>query len=169
MAQNITIAGIQYPDVPAIQVPKAGSGTATFTDVSDTTATAADVSAGTYFYTAAGVRTEGTGSGSGGGHLATITTSNAWTGWVATRWSSGYEATAETVGYYCTPSLSGYTVTPNSKIDLQPTEGQLMTLRSRGVRSIFVRNDNGTLRFYTVGESAGAAVTFQCTVSEVET
>ena len=64
MAQNVTIAGNQYPSVPAIQVPKTGGGgNATFTDVSDTTAIAADVGVGKYFYTAAGVRTEGTGSG----------------------------------------------------------------------------------------------------------
>lgn len=77
MAQDITIAGVQYPDVPAIQVPKTGSGTATFTDVSDTTATAADVSAGTYFYTAQGVRTEGTGSGGGGtSYMETLWSNN---------------------------------------------------------------------------------------------
>ena len=36
------------------------AGSSTVKDVSDTTATAAGVAAGTYFYTAAGVRTEGT-------------------------------------------------------------------------------------------------------------
>jgi hypothetical protein len=36
------------------------AGTSTVVDVADTTAVAADVAAGTYFYTAAGVRTEGT-------------------------------------------------------------------------------------------------------------
>ena len=65
MAQNVTIAGASYSDVPSIQVPKTGSGTATFYDISDTTASAADVAAGKYFYTAAGVKTEGTGSGGG--------------------------------------------------------------------------------------------------------
>lgn len=67
MAQNVTIAGASYSDVPSIQVPKTGSGTATFYDISDTTASAADVAAGKYFYTAAGVKTEGTGSGGSGG------------------------------------------------------------------------------------------------------
>lgn len=73
MAQNITLLGASYSDVPAVTLPKTGGGTASFTDVSDTTATASDVAAGTYFYTAAGVRTEGTGSG-GGGVIVTETT-----------------------------------------------------------------------------------------------
>lgn len=66
MAQNITLMGASYSAVPAVTLPKTGGGTASFTDVSDTTATAADVASGTYFYTAAGVRTEGTRSGGGG-------------------------------------------------------------------------------------------------------
>lgn len=67
MAQNITIMGASYSDVPAVTLPKTGGGTASFTDVSDTTAAAADVASGKYFYTAAGVRTQGTASGGGGG------------------------------------------------------------------------------------------------------
>lgn len=63
MAQNITIMGASYSAVPAVTLPKTGGGTAYFTDVGDTTATAADVAQGTYFYTAAGVRTEGTSQG----------------------------------------------------------------------------------------------------------
>lgn len=61
MAQNITVQGASYADVPAVVLPKTGGGTASFTDVSDTTAAAGDVLAGEYFYTAAGVRTLGTG------------------------------------------------------------------------------------------------------------
>lgn len=66
MAQNVTVQGASYSDVPAVQLPKTGGGTATFTDVTDTTAAAADVASGKYFYTAAGVRTQGTSSGGGG-------------------------------------------------------------------------------------------------------
>lgn len=66
MAQNITLLGASYSAVPAVTLPKTGGGTATFTDVTDTTATAADVATGKYFYTAAGVRTQGTNSGGGG-------------------------------------------------------------------------------------------------------
>lgn len=63
MAQNITLMGATYSAVPAVTLPKSGGGTASFTDVTDTTAAAADVASGKYFYTAAGVRTQGTGSG----------------------------------------------------------------------------------------------------------
>lgn len=66
MAQNITLLGASYSAVPAVQLPKTGGGTATFTDVTDTTAAASDVASGKYFYTAAGTRTQGTASGGGG-------------------------------------------------------------------------------------------------------
>lgn len=65
MSQNITLLGASYSDVPAVNLPKTGGGTATFTDVTDTTAAAADVASGKYFYTAAGVKTQGTSSGGG--------------------------------------------------------------------------------------------------------
>ena len=76
MAQNITLLGASYSDVPAVQLPKTGGGTATFTDVTDTTAAAADVATGKYFYTAAGTRTQGTNSGGGGGGPTLIYTSS---------------------------------------------------------------------------------------------
>ena len=66
MSQNISLWGATYSDVPSIEVPKSGGGTASFTDVTDTTATASDVASGKYFYLANGARTEGTGSGGGG-------------------------------------------------------------------------------------------------------
>lgn len=68
MAQNITLMGANYSAVPAVTLPKTGGGTASFTDVSDTTATAGNVAAGSYFYTAAGVRTQGTVTVYNGAH-----------------------------------------------------------------------------------------------------
>lgn len=65
MSQNISLWGATYSAVPAVNLPKSGGGTATFTDVTDTTAAAADVATGKYFYTSAGVRTQGTNSGGG--------------------------------------------------------------------------------------------------------
>lgn len=53
-------------------MPKTDGGVAKFTDVTDTTAAAADVDSSKYFYTAAGVRTKGAGNTSG----ATINNQN---------------------------------------------------------------------------------------------
>lgn len=79
MAQNITLLGASYSAVPAVMLPKTGGGTASFTDVTDTTAAAADVASGKYFYTAAGVRTAGTASGGGGTPLVTLVASAEYT------------------------------------------------------------------------------------------
>lgn len=74
MAQNVTIAGASYSDVPAIQVPATGGGTASFFDVTDTTATASDVVQGKYFLTSQGVYTEGTAVIGGGSAITVVDT-----------------------------------------------------------------------------------------------
>lgn len=66
MAQNITLLGASYSDVPSVLLPKTGGGQASFVDVTDTTAIASDVASGKYFYTAAGVKTAGTAASAGG-------------------------------------------------------------------------------------------------------
>lgn len=66
MAQNITLLGASYTDVPGVQLPKTGGGTALFSDASVTTATAADVAQGKIFLAADGTPTSGTASGGGG-------------------------------------------------------------------------------------------------------
>ncbi len=66
MAQNITLMGASYSAVPAVTLPKTGGGTATFTDVTPTTASASDVASGKIFFDASGIQTTGTASGGGG-------------------------------------------------------------------------------------------------------
>lgn len=59
MAQEVCIANATYSDVPAISVPDSSNVFHSFYDISDTTLTAAGAVAGTYFYTALGVKTAG--------------------------------------------------------------------------------------------------------------
>lgn len=66
-SKSIVLKGTTYNGVESIELPQSGGGNALFTEVSDTTATASDVASGKYFYTSAGVKTEGTASGGGGG------------------------------------------------------------------------------------------------------
>lgn len=64
--KNISLLGATYSNVPGVTLPVSGGGSATFYEISDTTASASDVASGKYFYTSAGVKTEGTNSGGGG-------------------------------------------------------------------------------------------------------
>lgn len=59
MAQNVIINGVTYQSVPEVNIPKSGGGTAKFTDVSDTTAVAADVLASKTMYKADGTKVTG--------------------------------------------------------------------------------------------------------------
>lgn len=59
MAQNVVINGVTYQSVPEVNIPKSGGGTAKFTDVSDTTAVAADVLASKTMYKADGTKVTG--------------------------------------------------------------------------------------------------------------
>lgn len=65
MAQSVSLWGATYNQVPALDVPKAGGGTARFTDASITTAVESDVASGKVFIKADG--SQGTGTASGGG------------------------------------------------------------------------------------------------------
>lgn len=46
MAQNVIINGVTYPDVPEVDIPKSGGGTAKFFDTSAADIVAADVPTG---------------------------------------------------------------------------------------------------------------------------
>ena len=69
MAQSVNLWGATYSDVPALDVPKTGGGTARFTDTTPTTAIESDVASGKVFIKADGSLATGTGSGGGGGSV----------------------------------------------------------------------------------------------------
>lgn len=66
MAKNVTIAGQDYSAVPSVQIPLTGGGTASFVDVTATTATADKILSGYGAYSANGTWMNGTATNSGG-------------------------------------------------------------------------------------------------------
>ena len=64
-------------------------------------------------------------------------------------------------------TVSGAAVTASSRVDLQPTAAQIAALISDGVTGLVIGNHNGTLTAYAVGAAPSAAMTIQCTVTEV--
>lgn len=60
MGQNVTIAGASYPDVPALDVPKTGGGTARFVNTADDTVTPASLKSGVTAHDASGEKITGT-------------------------------------------------------------------------------------------------------------
>lgn len=125
MAQNVTVAGASYPDVPSVVLPKTGGGSAAFLDTSDATATASQILQGYTAY-AGGEKLTGTGSA---GHAAitgeytagtktlaidTEGVIDAWWGGIApeligeTRWSKAVTAAAN---WPITPTTSAQNLT----------------------------------------------------------
>lgn len=74
MSQTISLWNAVYSNVPAVDLPKQGGGTARFTDVTPTTATDSDVAQGKIYFKADGSQSTGTASGGGGGELPLLAT-----------------------------------------------------------------------------------------------
>lgn len=86
MAQSVVINGVTYSNVPQVAIPKSTSGTATFYDISDSTAAAGDVLSGKYFYTSGGTKTQGS--------IATKTSSDLQASTLTVTAPAGYYAAA---------------------------------------------------------------------------
>lgn len=69
---SVVINSVTYQNVPSVQIPKSGSGTATFYDSSECDAAAANVLSGKVFITASGQDTGAmTNNGATGGTIGT--------------------------------------------------------------------------------------------------
>lgn len=84
---------------------------------------------------------------------ATITTTTTWAG-------DG--------PYTQTVTVTGATITSNSKVDLQPDATSILQLVTDGVVALYVENNNGTLTMTSIGAAPSAALTLQCTITEVD-
>ncbi len=72
MAQNVIINSVTYANVPEVDIPKSGGGTAKFYDTAGATATAADILSGKTTYGANGLVTGNMAdNGATGGTIAT--------------------------------------------------------------------------------------------------
>lgn len=160
MAQNITIAGNQYPSVPSIQIPKTGTqGNAVFVDPTVVTAEAEDVRSGKYFIDANGDLVEGQSAGSGavviedttdihGGTIRTITSSDEYyiqNSKTVTPTDSAQVVNPDT-GYQAMKSVtvsavpSGSATTPATTVSVTPSisvsSGGLITATASGTKSV---------------------------------
>ena len=72
MAQNVVINGVTYNDVPEVDIPKSGGGTAKFYDTAGADAAAADLLTGKTAYGASGsISGSMANNGSTGGSIST--------------------------------------------------------------------------------------------------
>lgn len=161
MAHDVTLMGATYPAVPAILVPS-GQGTARYTDVTDTTATAADVLAGKVFHTADGTLTAGTGSG-GSATIEGTYDSTAQSlalstdGTIASWWGGvGYEligdvewsaAVSSAANWPLTPSTSAQNLTWTTSITTTANANATIDRVGKGYHGVTETLDFGTYNY----------------------
>lgn len=131
---TISLLGATYSNVPAVELPVSGGGTASFTDVTDTTATASDVLAGKYFYLADGTFTEGTGTGGGGGSSMQVGTVTAYsTNEFTLTFAVSGEPTSFSMVNTSTINTSSAVVVASAVYDGTSTHGQGITNTSNAI------------------------------------
>ena len=70
-------------------------------------------------------------------------------------------------GTYFTQALTFAGMPANGKVDLQPDYATINQLIEDGVTSLYVGNTDGVLTAYATGAAPTAALTIQCTITEV--
>ena len=70
-------------------------------------------------------------------------------------------------GTYFTQALTFAGMPANGKVDLQPDYAAINQLIDDGVTSLYVENTDGVLTAYATGAAPTAALTIQCTITEV--
>jgi len=144
VAQNVTIAGASYSDVPAIEVPKTGGGTAVFADPSVVTAVASDVASGKYFIDSSGTLTEGTASG--GGSVVVTETPDEHGGTVVEITAEVVNLQAKTPSYTPTESVQTETIEADTGYNgLSSVEVTVGAISSSYVGSAIDRRDSTDL------------------------
>ena len=68
---------------------------------------------------------------------------------------------------YFTQALTFAGMPANGKVDLQPDYATINQLIDDGVTSLYVKNTDGVLTAYATGAAPTAALTIQCTITEV--
>lgn len=152
MAQDVIINGVTYSDVPTVEIPKDGGGTASFDDTSDATLD------------------------SGGKMLSGVTAyagGTKYTGSIASKSSSDLTTSGATVttpaGYYASAATksvaSGSATTPATSISVTPT----ININSSGLITASVSGTQSVTPTVSAGYvSSGTAGTIAVSGSETE-
>ena len=127
MAQNVVINGVTYQNVPKVEIPKSGSGTAEFIDTSDATLTGGGQMLASYTAYANGTKYTGSITAKTGGDLSasgdTVTVPAGYYASATSKAVSGGVATAPSTisGTSATVSTGTNTLTLSKTISVTPS------------------------------------------------
>ena len=156
MAQNITLMGASYTDVPAVMLPKTGGGEARFTDITPTTATDSDVASGKVYFKSDGTQSTGTASGGGGAYAwfgenaekidtkdlsFNLSSGTSYDSWTTSTTASAIKAASSSADYTLQMNLNNYDYCLVTKGFIEPVyaSGTPTTYRTNRVAQYFAQ------------------------------